>query len=435
MKQNIDFETKCKYISVGIVCSVIGIFFISNLFIKNGGYSEEEKRDLTQFPQISQMTVKDFFAGKYFVAIDTFYKDNFPYRDTFLDFNTNIELARGIKVDDVKVTQPMVANNTDTVVDKAPETQAEDEVETENEDASVNVEQVGGLLSIGDSVVERFGGVEEFAKDYAQTISKYADVLPDKTIYNIIIPTHVEFRLPKKYKDLSKPQIENIEFIKSNLSDKVVAVDAYSKLKEHKDEYIYFRSDHHWTGLGAYYAYTAFAKDAGFEPIDLSDYESNKKEGFLGTLYNASKETMLKENPDYVEYYSVGADLKTTLYKNGSLNNPVETTLYADYASGGNSYGVFLHGDNPLMKVENENSDSDKSAIVIKESYGNAFAPFLTPHYKETYILDPRYFKGNLVDFINENNIDDVVFINNAFAANTQLHINNLKKLNTPGGA
>lgn len=428
MKQNKDFENKCKYISVGIFFFVIAIFFVSSFFMKNGGYSEEEKRDLKQFPQLSKMNEKDFFIGNYFIEIDSFYKDNFPYRNMFLDFNTNIELARGIKVNDVKITQPIVAKKSETESDVDVEKELA-ETNEENEDASVNVEQVGGLLSIGDSVVSMFGGVESVAKDYANTISEYADILSDKKVYNLVIPTNVEFILPKKYKDLSKPQDENIDYIKSNLSNKVIAVDAYSKLKEHKNEYIYFRSDHHWTGLGAYYAYTAFTEKAGFESIDLDDYESNKKEGFLGTLYNASKEVILKENPDYVEYYNVGSDLKTTMYKNSSLDNPIETTLYADYASGGNSYGVFLHGDNALMKVENENSSSDKSAIVIKESYGNAFAPYLTPHYKETYILDPRYFKGNLVDFINENNIDDVVFINNIFAANTQMHIDNLKKL------
>ncbi len=428
MKQNKTFENICKFIGVGIFFSIIGIFFISSFFMKNGGYSEEEKRDLKEFPKISQITAKEFFSGKYFLDIDSFYKDNFPYRDMFLDFNTNIELAKGIRVDDVKITQPLIAKNNES--QKSEEVEKEViQTNEENEDANVNVEQVGGLLSIGDSVVERFGGVESVAKEYANTISEYADILDDKNVYNLIIPTHVEFILPKKYADLSKSQSENIDYIKSNLRNNVIFVDAYSKLKEHKDEYIYFRSDHHWTGLGAYYAYTAFAESVNLNTINLYDYESNKKEGFLGTLYNASKEVMLKENPDYVEYYNVGADLKTTLYKNSSLDNPVETTLYADYASGGNSYGVFLHGDNALMKVENENSETDKAVIVIKESYGNAFAPYLTPHYKQTYILDPRYFKGNLVDFINENNIDDVVFINNIFAANTQMHVDNLKKL------
>lgn len=428
MKEDKCFENKCKYISVSIFFFVIFIFFISSFFMKNGGYSEEEKRDLKQFPQISKMSAKDFFDAKYFIEIDSFYKDNFPYRDIFLDFNTNIELARGIRVNDVKITQPAVAKKSEIETDIEVEKEAVGDTD-ENKEASVNVEQVGGLLSIGDSVVEMFGGVESVAKEYANTISEYADILSDKKVYNIVIPTHVEFILPEKYKDLSKPQDENIDYIKSNLSNKVVAVDAYSKLKEHKDEYIYFRSDHHWTGLGAYYAYTAFAEKSGFEPIDLKDYKSNKKEGFLGTLYNASKESILKENPDYVEYYNVGADLKTTMYKNSSLNNPIDTTLYADYASGGNSYGVFLHGDNALMKIENKDSDNNKSAIVIKESYGNAFAPYLTVHYKETYILDPRYFKGNLVYFINENNIDEVIFINNILAANTQMHVNNLKKL------
>ena len=226
-----------------------------------------------------------------------------------------------------------------------------------------------------------------------------------------------------------KSQKDNIEIIKDNESEKVKFVNIYNALKKHKDEYIYFNTDHHWTALGAYYAYCEFAKEAGFEPIDIKDYEAKRKENFLGTFYASAKDPALAENPDYVEYYSVGADSKAWLYKNSIEEEPAFTTVYAEYAEGVNSYGVFLHGDNPLMKIENPENTSGKKAVVVKESYGNAFAPFLIPHYSELYVVDLRYFNNNLINFVNENEINDVVFINNVFAANTMAHIEKLQAM------
>lgn len=318
----------------------------------------------------------------------------------------------------------------DNNVDKAKEDK-DDEKEKEEEASDINLvpEQVGELISIGDSAVEVFGGNEENARLYAQTISEYAELLSDKNVYNIIIPSHIEFILPEKYSDLSSSQKDNIEIIKNTESKKVKFVDAYSELKKHKDEYIYFKSDHHWTALGAYYAYCAYAKKAGFEPIKLEDYSAKRKENFLGTFYGSTQDPELAANPDYVEYYSVGENCIAYLYEDTLLNNPLETTVYAEYAEESYSYGVFLHGDNPLMKIVNEENTSGKKIVVVKESYGNAFVPFLIPHYSEVYVVDLRYFGNNLVNFINNNNISDVVFINNTFAANTTMHIDKLREM------
>ena len=337
---------------------------------------------------------------------------------------------------DINVTNEVKNNyedNNEDELSKEKENKEEDKESNKiNEDENtINVtpEKVGELIRIGDCAVGAFGGVKEIAAQYAETISDYAKILKDKSVYNIIIPTNIEFILPEKYSDLSVSQKDNIEFIKESESEEVKFVDAYSALEEHKDEYVYFRTDHHWTALGAYYAYCAYADAAGFEPIKLKDYKVKKKDNFLGTYYGSTQDQDLAKNPDYVEYYSVGADCKALIYKNSSLEDPMETTVYADYAEGASSYGVFLHGDYPLVKIENKNSKTDKKVIVSKESYGNAFAPFLIPQYSEVYVVDLRYFKNNLVDFINENNIDDVIFINNIFAANTKIHIDSLNSM------
>lgn len=407
------------YVNVGVCALIMFGFFFSMFFTSNGGYSENEKRDLATFPKISEMSFQDILKGTYFAKIDEFYKDNFVNRESFLALSDSIDGLKGFE-SDVKMT--VVSNQQVQGTSNTPSDDSE-------EDSNVNVEQVGTLLSIGDFVCETFGGNDAVAKDYAKTIKNFGDTLPNSNVYNMVIPTQVEFGLPKKYANLSVPQKPTLDLISKNLGKNVTSVDAYSNIKKHKDEYVYFRSDHHWTGLGAYYAYEAYAKSAGLEPFDLKDFDSKKIEGFLGTLYASSKESKLADNPDYVEYYNVGADLKTTIYQDSALTNTIEVTPYADYATGANSYSVYLHGDNPLTVIENPELKSGKKAVVIKESYGNAFAPYLSANYDEVYIVDIRKFKSNLKDLITENNIDDVVFINNAFATCSQARVDEIKSL------
>ena len=131
----------------------------------------------------------------------------------------------------------------------------------------------------------------------------------------------------------------------------------------HKSEYIYFGTDHHWTGLGAYYAYVAFCKAAAINPISLDAMTYKVKKKYLGSLYYLTRDSRLKENPDSVEYWMVPGNHKTLRY--GSITSKgTPATLYAEYASGGNAYGVFLGGDNPLMKIDNEIKNGRKCVIV-----------------------------------------------------------------------
>ena len=114
------------------------------------------------------------------------------------------------------------------------------------------------------------------------------------------------------------------------------------------------------------------------------------------------------------------------MYKRGEPFTPYASTIMADYASGVNMYSVFLHGDQPLTEIQTENKNGRK-AVVVKESFGNAFSPF----YETVYIVDQRYFELNLLDFIKQNGVTDLIFINNVFAANTAVQIQWIQGLMT----
>ncbi|QOV11783.1 DHHW family protein [Viridibacillus arvi] len=291
-------------------------------------------------------------------------------------------------------------------------------------------EKSGSIITLGDRAVEIFYGNEGNAERYTNAISSTKQALGDQVeVYNMVVPSSVEFALPQKYQNMSKSQKPVIDKIYDNLDSKVKTVDAYKALEKHKNEYIYFNTDHHWTSLGAYYAYEQFAKEAGFQAKSLNEFKKYSKKDFLGTLYTQTQDTKLKENADVVDYYKIPVDYDVFRYEKGKEDTPVSSTLYADYVDGVNAYSLFLHGDFPMIKIQNNDSDNGKKLVVVKESYGNAFVPFLIPHYDEIYVVDSRYYNSSLKKLVNEQEVKEVLFINNIFAANTEKIVKTIEEI------
>ena len=210
-------------------------------------------------------------------------------------------------------------------------------------------------------------------------------------------------------------------------------------LRAHKDEYLYYRTDHHWTGLGAYYAYTAFCEAAGFEAVPLDSFQTGRYDTFLGSMYGFTEgypqSEVLKQHPDYLEYYLPIADTHARYYANGNLENgtPVSVVYTKLDASVSNKYLCFIGGDTPICIVESD--VPGPTCIVLKESYGNAFVPFLTSHYGRTIVIDPREFNRdgkpslNLAEFAAEQGVDDLIVINYPYMINSKAFIRYLNAL------
>ncbi len=305
-------------------------------------------------------------------------------------------------------------------------------VTPEIEDDNTNGEMAYNIYVWHNTGFELFGSDEARAQKYAQTINGFADHFASSVkVYDMVVPNHTEMGLPQRLKDSDAPstsQADNIKSIYAALSDKVIPVNCYNKLAEHNDEYIYFKSDHHWTGLGSYYAYTAFAETNKLPVLSLDDCTENKVEGFTGSFTNTVS-TLDSDTLSFWEFpYSVSMDV----YNNGDGTANTYDSPYYQYATAGsNTYGAFILGDNALtvLKSSSEHAEDGKKIAVIKESYGNAFVPYLTYNYEEVHVIDFRYYEDNLVTYCQENNIDEVLFLNGIMSANTQIQLDSMSNL------
>lgn len=268
----------------------------------------------------------------------------------------------------------------------------------------------------GDRAMEIFTASKKWLTRYGQDINTFAGAVPNAHIYVLLAPTSVEFYGPDDYRTPSQSFARAAEYAYTPLTaSNVTTINCRDNIAKHVDEYIYLRTDHHWTGRGAYYAYQVFCKKAGLTAPKLSEYKTGKVDGFVGSLYTITQEEVLKKNPDYVQYYFPLTASKGEAFETAALTNPrsvkvVQPKVPAEYA-----YLCYIEGDNPIIRFTTENKNG-KSILMVKESYGNAFAPFLTDNYETVYVVDPRKVDLKLIDFVNQHGIDDVLFLNYAFA-------------------
>jgi len=264
--------------------------------------------------------------------------------------------------------------------------------------------------------MERYYGNEKNLLAYADRLNTLNGKLgPDTRLYSLIIPTAIELYAPDEYHEGYASQERCIGIIQDALDPDVTSVAAYNELLFHRDQYIYYRTDHHWTGLGAYYAYTAFCRAAGLEALSLEDMEHYQIEGtYLGSLYRVSKDERLKNNPDTTEGWKPRAEYTATAWDNSEMTVTYKIRLNDERSKGGNSYLNYSGGDRALLKIETDHRIGRK-ILVVKDSFGNAFVPYLANHFDEVYVIDPRYYVRSMRSLVKENGITDVLVMNYMF--------------------
>ena len=292
------------------------------------------------------------------------------------------------------------------------------------------------VIRVDDKAYEQYGYVDSAAQAYADIVNQVADQLAGvTTVYDLAIPTASGIVLPD---DIAAKlstytnQGEALDKIFAKMSKNVVPVHCYDNLMQHRDEELYFHTDYHWNGRGAYYAYEAFCKVKGVTPVTLEERKKVTFDNFLGQLYwNGSKEDpILKANPDTVEAYypkSQSATMEYTDQKGQTFSWPIISDV-TDWPSS-TKYSTFAGADNPMSVFHNPEVTDGSVCVVVKESYGNALMPYLVDHYSTIYEIDYRYWNGDLVSFTKEKQADDLIFANNLSMIGSNYLIGELAKI------
>ena len=385
--------------------------------------SESEKRELTKFPELTWDTL---ISGDYFSGITTWYADTFPGRESLIKANNYIHSLFGFRT--VQIIQSNKIDPNETFDPTSPE-------------ADIPIDRLGSVYVKGNTAYELYKETSANSDRYAELITKAAEQLKDKaTVYDMIIPLSSSVNLSEK--ELKQVGSSDAKAAIDAMFEKmsgVIPVEVYDTLREHNDEYLYFRTDHHWTALGAYYSYVKFCEAAGKEPYPLSAWQEYQFEGFLGTLYaEAGSPAQLGDTPDTVhawvpngtnDIYITDKTGNRLRYRGGLVRTDTDT-FYANAAS---KYNCFIMGDNPLSEIHNETITDGSSIVVVKESFGNALVPFLVDHYEYVYVIDYRYFTNttgkSLQTFVTEKGVDTVLFINNLTATSTTQRLYEIEKL------
>ena len=280
-----------------------------------------------------------------------------------------------------------------------------------------------------------FYGTDESAKDYTDAVSSIKKSLgKDVKVYNMIVPTHGYYSLPDNYKKLGTDEKANISNAYKSYGDDVITINVSDVLENHKQEYIFFKTDHNWTGLGAYYGYTEFCKAAGVTPIDIKTLSTGQINDFRGSLAvstrtdtNPKGNKILNSNPDTVKYYRIPGNYTCTLLESGKTE-PEEVPLLATFAEGSNAYSVFIWGNNPYMHIKTS-LKTGRKLCIIKDSYGGAFTPFTVNNFDEIYVVNPTLYNGNVIDYIKKNKYTDVLVLHSIVNANTKIRTDEIKNI------
>ena len=222
---------------------------------------------------------------------------------------------------------------------------------------------------------------------------------------------------------LAKPedQTQMFSMVRKDLGDSVEWIDVSTELNKHKTEKIYYKTDHHWTTLGAFYAFQAAAPSLGIEGDLSGKYVSYAVSDSFNVML-ASKSGVNLGEKEQIDIY-VPTEEDTDLIVDYVDEGKRSTSLYdSSKLKEKDQYTVFLGGNSSLLDIRTV-STSTKRLLLVKDSFANSFIPFLTPYYREIVVVDPRYYSGTINDLMDSYRISEVLFL---YSGNTFFKDNNI---------
>ena len=350
-------------------CLLLAASALVGLVMPDRYYSEREKRTLTQKPKF---TVADFLSGKFSDELEQYLTDQVPLRDGWVTLKTYLELAVGKR------------------------------------------ESSGVYIGRDKYLMDKFTSYSK--KQLAANAEALAELQKELaaegiSMNTILVPVAAQVLADKL--PAYAPTADYTAILRALTDAGVDAVDVFSALAAHSGENIYYRTDHHWTSLGAYYAYCAWR---GVEPNADEWTREVLCDNFHGTTWNK------------VPLPSVPAEEITAWYKHANRSVSYNGGQYETdsiyerkYLDGSDQYAVFLNSNQAQTVIEG--SGESGKLLLIKDSYGNTFAQFPVEDYAEVHVLDLRFFKGDVAEYARENGITDALVLYGAqnFVKDTNL--------------
>lgn len=349
----------------GFFCCFLVLIFGANALTPDKTFSETENRSLAQKPDL---TLDGVLSGKYMADYETYVTDQFVGRDMWVAAKALSERLTG-----------KLENNGVYFCDQSTLITRFDAPD-------------------GAQVEKNLGFVGKFAEKAGVPV--YLGLVPGAA-------TVWADRLPA-----GAPNYDQKQVIDQALQTGLPSIDFYTPLMAHKGEDIFYRTDHHWTSLGAYYGYTAVAQALGFEPVPLEQYEKTTvSTEFYGTVFSSSGVRWVA--PDVIDTYVPDTGITVTSHTFDNKGRPVEEprALYVkSYLEKKDKYAMFLGGQQPLGVVRTNHTDKPK-LLLIRDSYSDSLVPFLTPHFSEIHLIDLRYYKMSPSQYIQQHGIDTALVL------------------------
>ena len=341
-------------VTTAVFCAFLALLGILHLVLPDRTFSPVENRNLRQVPAFTWRALRE---GSYTAALETYLEDQFPLRDGWMGLKTRWEWLLGKR-------------------------------------------EFHDVFLCGGALIGRVGEGDRWEQNLG-----YVDRLAEKTdipVYLGLIPTAAEVwkdRLPH-----GADSADQSALLKEARGTGAVWADIAGALAPHSEEPVFYRTDHHWTSLGAYYGYTALLEAMGETPLPLGKAET-VSDDFYGTLYSSSGVHWVP--PDTIERY-VREDAVTVedVYGGGKHG------LYVDsFLEEKDQYASFLGGNQPLYIVRNSAASSDKKLLLVRDSYSDSLAPFLCRHFAEIHLLDLRYNKTSVAQYAADMGADGIAVL------------------------
>lgn len=357
------------------------IVLVSSIILPDTGFSEKENRILASRPALK---LDQIISGGYEKQFETYENDQFPLRDMWITLKATTDRLMG------------------------------------------KVEENGVYLGKNGYLMEAFNAPSQTQYDATvNAMTSFAQKHSDLKQYALIAPNSVNI-LKSNLPAFAPADDQNpwIDKLKDSLTSAgVTFIDIRDTFTDHKAEELYYHTDHHWTTLGAYYAYLQAAAVMGIDTSSDSYDKAPVSQTFKGTL--SAKSGFRSGETDELDVFLPNGDNTLSSVVNYVDEQKKSASFYdTSKLNTRDKYALFFGGNHAQIKISTP-TESNNTLLVLKDSYANSFVPFLAQHYRKIIMIDPRYYYGDLEQLLQVENVQEVLYLYNAntFFADTSLEL------------